>query len=158
MKPSRKTPTPSPPPLNVLFVCVGNSCRSQMAEALANHLAKGKVRAWSAGSHPLGLIISETHEVLKEKGIGLEGHWSKGLRDVPVKKMDVVVGMGCEVECPVPRGFGGRVVEWDIPDPYGLDLEHFRKVRDLIERQVAGLLEQLQEERSAQPLPPDSAR
>ncbi|MCJ7501497.1 MAG: arsenate reductase ArsC [Acidobacteriia bacterium] len=130
-------------PLNILFVCVGNSCRSQMAEALANHLGEGWVRAWSAGSHPLGEITPETYEVMAEKGILLEGQWSKGLRDVPVAEMDIVVGMGCEVVCPVPAGFQGRVIEWNIPDPYSRDLAFFRSVRDLIERQVTALLSDL---------------
>ena len=130
-------------PLSILFVCVGNSCRSQMAEALANHLGEGRVRAWSAGSHPLGEITPETYEVMAEKGITLEGQWSKGLRDVPVAEMDVVVGMGCEVVCPVPAGFQGRVIEWNIPDPYSRDLAFFRSVRDLIERQVTALLSDL---------------
>lgn len=129
------------PPLNILFVCVGNACRSQMAEALANHLANGRVRAWSAGSSPLGRIVPETFEVLQEKGIALDGHWSKGLQDVSVDAMDVVVGMGCEVVCPVPVGFRGRVIEWNILDPFGRGLDAFRSVRDLIERQVAALLD-----------------
>ena len=130
-------------PLNILFVCVGNSCRSQMAEALANHLGQGRVRAWSAGSHPLGEITPETYEVMAEKGITLEGQWSKGLRDVPIDEMDIVVGMGCEVVCPVPAGFQGRVIEWNIPDPYSRDLAFFRSVRDLIERQITALLSDL---------------
>jgi arsenate reductase len=130
-------------PLNILFVCVGNSCRSQMAEALANHLGEGWVRARSAGSHPLGEITPETYEVMAEKGILLEGQWSKGLRDVPIDEMDIVVGMGCEVVCPVPAGFQGRVIEWNIPDPYSRDLAFFRSVRDLIERQVTALLSDL---------------
>jgi protein-tyrosine-phosphatase len=130
-------------PLNILFVCVGNSCRSQMAEALANHLGKGVVRAWSAGSSPLGRIVPETFDVLDEKGISLDGHWSKSLRDVPVADMDFVVGMGCEVSCPVPAGFKGRVIEWNIPDPYGRDVDYFRSVRDLIQRQVVSLLDDL---------------
>jgi protein-tyrosine-phosphatase len=114
-----------------------------MAEALANHLGEGWVRARSAGSHPLGEITPETYEVMAEKGILLERQWSKGLRDVPVAEMDVVVGMGCEVVCPVPAGFQGRVIEWNIPDPYGRDLAFFRSVRDLIERQVTALLSDL---------------
>jgi len=116
-----------------------------MAEGLARHLGRGKVRAWSAGSHPLGEIIPETFEVMSEKGISLEGQWSKGLRDVPVADMDVVVGMGCDVVCPIPAGFKGRVIEWNIPDPYGRDLAFYRSVRDLIERQVAALLSDLEE-------------
>ena len=130
-------------PLSVLFVCVGNSCRSQMAEALALHLGEGRVKAWSAGSSPLGRIVPETFDVLEENGISLDGHSSKSLRDVPVGEMDVVVGMGCEVVCPVPVGFKGRVIEWNIPDPYGRGLESFRGVRDLIERQVRSLLNDL---------------
>ena len=130
-------------PLNVLFVCVGNSCRSQMAEALANHLGQGRIRAWSAGSHPLGEIVPLTFDLLKEKGISLDGHWSKGLRDVPVAEMDIVVGMGCEVVCPVPAGFKGRVIEWNVPDPYGREIEFYRSVREVIARQVAALLEDL---------------
>lgn len=117
-----------------------------MAEALANQAGTGRIRAWSAGSSPLGEIIPQTHEVLREKGIALKGHWSKGLKDVDVNKMDVVVGMGCEVHCPVPLGFKGRVIEWNIPDPYGRDHAFFRDVRDLIERQVKTLLDDLDQQ------------
>jgi arsenate reductase len=119
-----------------------------MAEALANHYGKGRVRAWSAGSRPLGEITSQTYEVMEEKGISLEGHKSKKLDEVPVGEMDVVVGMGCEVVCPVPGGFKGRVIEWNIPDPYGRELSFFRSVRDTIQRQVIALLNDL--DRSAE--------
>jgi protein-tyrosine-phosphatase len=114
-----------------------------MAEALAKHHGGGRVEAWSAGSSPLGRIVPETLDILEEKGISLDGHWSKGLKDVPVNDMDVVVGMGCEVVCPVPAGFKGRVIEWNIPDPYGRGMDSFRGVRDLIERQVLSLLDDL---------------
>jgi arsenate reductase len=90
---------------------------------------------------------------MREKGVELDGHWSKGLEDVPMKEMDVIVGMGCEIVCPVPPGFKGRVVEWNIPDPYGGSLDSFRSVRDLIERHVNGLLEDLpalKQERAAE--------
>ena len=134
---------PSNHPVKILFVCIGNSCRSQMAEAWANHFGKGRVQASSAGSHPFGSIVKDTYTVMSEKGISLDGQWSKGLRDVAVAEMDVVVGMGCEVECPVPAGFKGRVVDWDIPDPFGRGIESFRNVRDMIERQVLELLADL---------------
>jgi len=137
-----KPATPAKP-LNVLFVCVGNSCRSQMAEAFANHHGNGRICAWSAGSAPLGHITPKTYEVMREKGLSLEGQSSKSLRDVPVDQMDVVVGMGCEVSCPVPVGFKGQVIEWNIPDPYGLSIEYFCDVRDLIEREVLALIESL---------------
>ncbi len=128
-------------PLKILFVCVGNSCRSQMAEAFAKKLGGARVKAWSAGSAPYGEIVPETATVLAEKGISLDGHWSKSLKDVPVDEMNVVVGMGCEVACPVPAGFKGRVIEWNIPDPFGRELEYYRSVRDLIARQVRALLD-----------------
>ena len=130
--------------LKVLFVCYGNSCRSQMAEALVNHRGAGKVRAFSAGSNPLGVISQGTREVLREKGITLEGHSSKGLQDVPVSEMDVVVEMGYGVTCAVPADFKGRLIQWNIPDPFGLDWDHFREVRDLIENEVRTLLADLE--------------
>jgi arsenate reductase (thioredoxin) len=138
-------------PLNILFVCVGNSCRSQMAEAWARRTAERQVRAWSAGSHPLGEILAETRQVMEEDGIPLEGQYSKGLGEVPLKDMDIVVGMGCEVVCPLPEGFKGRVVQWNIPDPCGRNLEFFRSVRNSIKIHTAALLAQLEEERRSAP-------
>ncbi|HEV2352182.1 MAG TPA: arsenate reductase ArsC [Terriglobia bacterium] len=137
------------PPINVLFVCIGNSCRSQMAEGFANHSGAERFRTWSAGLMPLGEIIPPTFQVMREKGLTLEGQSSKGLKDVPVEKMDVVVGMGCEVKCPLPAGFKGILVGWNVPDPYGRDLDYFRSVRDLIERQVKALLRDLEDQRKS---------
>lgn len=114
-----------------------------MAEAFVNRLGGDAFRGWSAGSHPLGEIVRETSEVMRDKGISLEGQWSKGLNDVALHDMDVIVTMGCEVSCPVPATFAGRVVEWNIPDPYGADLPRYREVRDLIEAQVGQLLAEL---------------
>jgi arsenate reductase len=130
------------PRFNVLFVCVGNSCRSQMAEALANRLGQGRVRAWSAGSRPAGAISAVAQNVMREEGLSMDGQWSKGLEEVQVAEMDVVVTLGCDVECPLPKGFTGRLVEWNIPDP-GNDLQLGRKVRGLTERQVTALLAEL---------------
>ena len=128
------------PPVKILFVCVGNACRSQMAEAWANHFGKGRVEAHSAGTFPYGSIVDDTSIVMSEKGISLEGQWSKGLRAVPVEEMDFVIRMGREVECPLPVGFKGHVVDWNIPDPYARGMETFHNVRDMIERQVLTLL------------------
>jgi arsenate reductase len=133
----------SNPPVKILFVCVGNACRSQMAEGWANHFGNGKVEAHSAGMYPYGSIPEDTYTVMSEKGIALDAHCSKGLRDVPVGEMDVVVGMGREVKWSVPEGFKGRIVEWEIPDPFARGLETFRDVRDLIEQQVKALLTEL---------------
>jgi arsenate reductase len=130
------------PRSNVLFVCVGNSCRSQMAEALANHLGQGRVHAWSAGSRPAGMISAVAQTVMREQRLSMDGQWSKGLEEFQMAEMDVVVTMGCEVECPMPKGFTGRLVEWNIPDP-GDDLQLGREVRGLIERQVTALLAEL---------------
>jgi len=133
--------------VKVLFVCYGNSCRSQMAEALANQLGKGKVQAFSAGTHPLGKISPHTRAVLHEKGIATDDHWSKGLGDVQVPEMDVVVEMGAGVKCHLPVDFKGRLVRWHIPDPFLLGRDHFRDVRDLIEGEVRRLLADLARER-----------
>jgi arsenate reductase (thioredoxin) len=130
------------PCFNVLFVCVGNSCRSQMAEALANCLGQGRVRAWSAGSRPAGVISAVAQNAMREEGLSMDGQRSKGLEEVQVGEMDVVVTMGCEVECPMPKGFTGRLVEWNIPDP-GDDLQLGREVRGLIERHVTALVAEL---------------
>jgi len=142
---------PTNRPLKILFVYIGNSCRSQMAAAYATHFGNGKVQAFSAGSHPLGLIAAETYEVMREKGLSLEGQSSKAVREVPVAEMDLVVGMGFEVVCPVPAGFKGHVVEWHVPDPYAHGMDTFRDVRDVIERQVLALLAEL-----IPPMPPRS--
>jgi arsenate reductase len=115
-----------------------------MAEALANQLGHGKVRAFSAGTHPLGMISFDTRAVLGEKGMSLQGYWSKGLEDVPLSDMDVVVEMGYGVKCKLPADFKGQLIKWQIPDPFSLDLEYFRDVRDLIESEVRRLLANLE--------------
>ncbi|HXW15429.1 MAG TPA: arsenate reductase ArsC [Terriglobia bacterium] len=130
-------------PLKILFVCIGNACRSQMAEAWANYFGTGRVQAHSAGLYPFGSIAEDTYKAMSERGISLDGQCSKGLRDVAVAEMDVVISMGHEIEYPVPEGFRGRLVEWNIPDPFARGIESFRNVRDMIERQVLSLLADL---------------
>jgi arsenate reductase len=114
-----------------------------MAEAWANHFGQGKVEASSAGTYPYGSIAEGTRTVMSERGISLDGQCSKGLTDVPLAEMDVVVAMGYEIECRVPQDFRGRVLEWSIPDPFGRSIEAYRNVRDMIERQVLELLADL---------------
>jgi len=126
--------------VHILFVCYGNACRSQMAEAIASRMGDGRVRAYSAGTHPLGEIAQDTRAVLREKGISLAGHRSKGLKDVPVAKMDIVVNMGLAVKFRPPAEFKGRLVQWHVPDPYLLDQGFFRDVCSLIESEVRKLL------------------
>jgi len=114
-----------------------------MAEAMAKKLGKGKVRAWSAGLFPLGWIASGTHIVMEENAFFLDGQWSKSLKDVKIEQMDIVVEMGHEVFCPLPEGFKARLIEWEIPDPYGAALDDYRKARDLIEEHVTRLLAEI---------------
>jgi arsenate reductase len=128
---------------NLLFVCIGNSCRSPMAEGFANRLGEGRVRAWSAGIFALGWIEENTQLVIEEKGISLDGQRSKGLDEVPFNQMDVVVSMGWNIVFPFPPAWRGRLVQWQIPDPMGADLDWYRLVRDLIELKVKDLLAEL---------------
>ena len=126
----------------VLFVCVENSNRSQMAEAFARIHGAGRVEAYSAGSRPSGRINPRAVEAMKEVGYDLTTHTSKGLADLPAGEFDAVVGMGCGDEgCAlVPAR---RREEWGVPDPKEMPPERYREVRDLIERKVKELLASL---------------
>jgi arsenate reductase len=127
----------------VLFVCVENSCRSQIAEGFARTLGKGVIEAWSAGSKPSGKINPTGIELMKEKGIDLGLQLSKGLTDLPSVKWDYVITMGCGDACPfVPSK---RREDWGIPDPKHLPLDEFRKVRDQIESKVTNLTQEIKE-------------
>jgi protein-tyrosine-phosphatase len=126
----------------VLFVCVENSNRSQMAEAFARMHGAGRVEAHSAGSRPSGRVNPRAVEFMAERGYDLTAHQSKALTDLPAVEFDVVVGMGCGDEgCPLVRA--KRHEEWDIPDPKELPPEQYRAVRDLIESRVKELLARL---------------
>jgi protein-tyrosine-phosphatase len=129
-------------PKRVLFVCVENSNRSQMAEAFARLHGTGRVEAYSAGSRPSGRINPRAIEFMKEVGYDLTRHRSKSLTDLPEGEFDVVVGMGCGDEgCPLVKA--GRHEEWGIPDPKAMPPEQYRAVRDQIEKKVKELLENL---------------
>ena len=124
--------------IHLLFMCVENSCRSQMAEGFARALGNEKVSAWSAGSKPSGRVDPRAVEFMREKGIDLSGHVSKGLDELPDIQWDYVVTMGCGEACPfLPAR---HRLEWDLPDPKALDDEGFRAVRDRIAGQVRELL------------------
>ena len=116
----------------VLFVCVENSNRSQMAEAFARMHGGDQVEAHSAGSKPSGQINPKAIESMREVGYDLAMHKSKSLDDIPDVVYDFVATMGCGDECPfVPAR---QREDWDIPDPKRMAPEDFRDVRDLIER------------------------
>ena len=125
----------------VLFVCVENSNRSQMAEAFARMHGEDRVQAASAGSRPSGRINPKAIEAMKELGYDLTGHSSKGLDAFNGKILDVAVTMGCGDECPLV--VAGRREDWLIPDPREMSPEEFRGVRNLIEEKVLALLSSL---------------
>lgn len=122
---------------SVLFVCVANSCRSQMAEAMARSMVGASWEIWSAGSAPSGRIHPAATELMREIGLHLGAHKSKGLDAVPAKEWDFVVTMGCGDNCPTVKA--RHRVDWQIPDPVGLSLEQARGVREQIKKQLQEL-------------------
>jgi protein-tyrosine-phosphatase len=126
-------------PLRVLFVCIENSNRSQMAEAFARGIGGARVEAFSAGSKPSGRVNPRAIEAMREKDFDLTKHGSKALTDLPEVEFDVAVTMGCGDACPNVRARARE--DWRIPDPREMAPEEFRGVRDLIEAQVRALLE-----------------
>lgn len=127
--------------IKILFVCIENSNRSQMAQAFAKIHGAAKVEAFSAGSNPSGKINPKAIEAMGEIGYNLQDHSSKSLDEIPQIQWDYLIGMGCGDKCPfVPTK---NRMEWDIPDPKNMDKEQFRKVRDLIESKVKELLKAL---------------
>jgi protein-tyrosine-phosphatase len=113
-------------PKRVLFVCVENANRSQMAEAFARLHGTGNVEPYSAGSHPSGSINTKAVEAMREIGYDLSQHTSKSLSDIPDVEYDFVATMGCGDECPFVRA--RRREDWDIPDPKQMTPAEFRKV------------------------------
>ena len=128
-------------PKRVLFVCVENSNRSQMAQAFAQMHGAGSVEAYSAGSRPSGQINPKAIEAMRELGYDLTQHKSKSLSEIPDVEYDFVATMGCGDECPFIRA--RRREDWNIPDPKNMPPEQFREVRDLIESKVKGLISQI---------------
>ena len=125
----------------ILFVCVENSNRSQMAEAFARMHGGADVQAASAGSRPSGRINPKAIEAMRELGYDLTTHSSKGLEAFNGKPVDVAVTMGCGDECPLVRA--ARREDWQIPDPREMSPAEFRGVRDLVEKKVLALLASL---------------
>jgi protein-tyrosine-phosphatase len=133
---------PAPRKPRILFICVENSNRSQMAEAFARIHGEGRVAAYSAGSRPSGRVNPRAVEFMKERGYDLTAHHSKSLADLPRGEFDVVVGMGCGDEaCAVVPA--RRREEWNLPDPKNMPPDEYRKVRDAIEGRVQELLASL---------------
>ena len=125
----------------VLFVCVENACRSQIAEAFARHYGRSSIQAYSAGSKPRGQVDATAMVVMKERGITLKTQTSKGFSDLPDGRWDAVVTMGCGDAC--PQIAAARRLDWQIPDPARQPLERYRAVRDLIDQAVRQLIDEL---------------
>jgi arsenate reductase (thioredoxin) len=128
----------------VLFVCVHNAGRSQMAAALLEDLAQGRVLVRSAGSEPADKINPAVVQAMLEVGLDIAREIPKVLTTEAVESSDVVITMGCGDACPVFPG--KRYLDWELPDPAGLPLEEVRPIRDEIERHVQGLLAELVDE------------
>lgn len=126
------------PKKTLLFVCVENSNRSQIAEAFARIHGGNAVEAYSAGSRPSGQVNPKAVAAMKELGYDLSKHTSKSLNDIPDIEYDFVATMGCGDECPLIRA--KKREDWDIPDPKHIEPHEFRAVRDLIEEKVKVVL------------------
>jgi len=127
--------------VKIVFVCVENARRSQIAQGFAESLGQGKVEVYSAGSHPASQIDPLVIEVMKEKGIDLSSRHPKGLNDLPPVEMDYLVTMGCEETCPAV--LAKKIIEWQIPDPKGKPIDEIRRIRDALEAKVKVLLEEV---------------
>ena len=125
----------------VLFVCVHNAGRSQMAAALLEHHAAGRVAVRSAGSTPAGELNPAVVAAMAELGIDVSAERPKGLTEEAVREADVVITMGCGDACPVFPG--KRYLDWELPDPSGKSVEEVRPIRDAIDGRVRALLEDL---------------
>ncbi|TWF94834.1 arsenate reductase ArsC [Saccharopolyspora dendranthemae] len=125
----------------VLFVCVHNAGRSQMAAALLHHHAQGKIAVRSAGSAPADTINPAVLEVMNELDLDLSQEFPKKLTTDAVEAADVVITMGCGDACPVFPG--KRYLDWELIDPAGKGVDDVREVRDDIDRRVRGLLAEL---------------
>lgn len=124
----------------ILFACIGNSARSQMAQGFARWYGTGYLDARSGGSRPLGHVLPEAIQVMAEKGIDISRNQSRGFdQDWVSKKCDLVVTMGCGDDA-CPAFIGKAMVDWELPDPKGQSIEVFRAVRDDIEQRVLALL------------------
>ncbi len=125
----------------VLFVCIENSNRSQMAEAFARMLGGSSVEAYSAGSRPSGKVNPKAIEAMRELEYDLSAHGSKSLDELEDVEFDFVATMGCGDACPLVRA--RQRADWAIPDPKNLPADEFRIVRELIRDKVKATLNEL---------------
>jgi protein-tyrosine-phosphatase len=119
----------------ILFICLGNSCRSIMAEALARQFFRDSVRVSSAGINPLGYVAQETLQVLAEAGAATEGLWSKGLTEIDCAPYALLVNLtNYSLDAILPRDCRGRIIHHPVADPFGRSLEAYRQTLKAIRR------------------------
>lgn len=124
----------------VAFVCVHNSCRSQMAEGWAKHLGSDVLEAYSAGTENYPEVKPLAVQVMEEAGVSMAGHAPKLLTDIP-EELDILITMGCNVICPyIPNS---HQEDWGLDDPSGGPIDGFRETRELIRQKVEGLIERV---------------
>jgi len=126
----------------VLFICVGNAGRSQMAEAFFNHLARGKVQATSAGTNPASRVDPTVIELMNELGIDMSSHYPKKLTVEMLDTADKIITMGCGVEQACPATLT-ETEDWGLEDPKGQPKEKIRDIRDQIKARVEKLLQEM---------------
>src|SRR5690349_17051468 len=133
--------------IRVLFLCIGNSCRSPMAEGFANYYGNHLLEASSAGSRPAGIIQPETIQIMQESGIDISGQTSKGLRDVKLEWMDWVIVLEASLAGTVPLPSPKiRQLNWFVADPIGRPINVYRAVRDEIQVKVLDFIERVRAE------------
>jgi protein-tyrosine-phosphatase len=137
-------------PKRVLFVCLGNACRSQMAEAFARAYGSDVLIAASAGLYPAGFVADATTRAMFEKRLDLRDHFSKGLAQMSRSHFDIAIDMTGHMAAPeLPAGLADSVRGWDVPDPFSMSYEDHCAVRDEIERLVMALIVELREKSKA---------
>ena len=137
-----------PPKKRVLFVCLGNACRSQMAEGFARAYGPDAMLPASAGLSPATRIPSDTVRAMREKNIDLRDHFPKSIRHLgKAAEFDLIVNMSGFY---LPGTYSARIVDWEVPDPISMDYAEHCKVRDLIERSVMKLIVELRRDPSPQ--------
>jgi arsenate reductase len=129
------------PKPTVLFACVHNAGRSQMAAGWARHLGEGRIVVDSGGAQPTDRVNDAVVEAMAEVGIDIAGQRPRSWSEEAIRAADVVVTMGCGDTCPVFPG--KRYLDWQLPDPSGLSVEEIRPIRDAIETKVRELLDDL---------------
>jgi arsenate reductase len=127
----------------VLFVCVENSCRSQMAEAFGKMHGKGIIDVYSSGSRPSGIVNPKAIAAMSDIGYDLNEHISVGLNEVPQETYEYAITMGCGDECPMINAENRE--DWALPDPKHMEPAEFNKIRDIIEAEVKDLIAKIKE-------------